>query len=174
MEIQLTAKHLKVTPAIKGYVNEKMEKAQKYFDHIIWAQVFLSVEKRAHNAEIVVHAAKQTFRALATAADLYSAVDLASDKIDAQLKKYKEKLKDRYKTRPDDLPVVEGNGAAIKASVIKQVVKPTSPEDAAAEMETLGQTFRMYLDKNTQQIHVIYRRVDETFGIIQPVKKAGR
>ena len=83
MEIQLTAKQLKVTPAIRSYVQEKMEKAQKYFDHIVWGQCILFIEKRAHNAEMVIHAPGQTFRALATAADLYSAVDLASDKIDA-------------------------------------------------------------------------------------------
>lgn len=177
MEIQLTAKHLKVTPAINDYVHEKMSKAQKYFDHIVWGQVFLSVEKRAHNAEFVIHAPRQTFRALATAADLYSAVDLASDKIDHQLKKYKERLKDRHKGSKEG--VVEAAAAldgapAIKASVVKQQVKPMTAEEAAAEMESLGQTFRMYQDRDSQQIHVIYRRSDETFAIIQPVKKAGR
>ena len=177
MEIQLTAKHLKVTPAINDYVHEKMEKAQKYFDHIVWGQAFLSVEKRAHNAEFVIHAPRQTFRALATAADLYSAIDLASDKVDAQLKKYKERLKDRHKGRlADERPVVAPADAApaIKASIVKQPVKPMTPEQAAAEMESKGQTFRLYQDSGSQQIHVIYRRSDETFGIIQPVKKTGR
>lgn len=178
MEIQLTAKHLKVTPAINDYVHEKMEKAQKYFDHIVWGQAFLSVEKRAHNAEFVIHAPRQTFRALATAADLYSAVDLASDKIDAQLKKYKERLKDRHKTREEAASEAsvgtETATATLKATVVKQPVKPMSPEEAAAEMETLGQTFRLYQDRDSHQIHVIFRRSDETFGIIQPVKKTGR
>lgn len=177
MEIQLTAKHLKVTPAINDYVHEKMEKAQKYFDHIVWGQAFLSVEKRAHNAEFVIHAPRQTFRALATAADLYSAVDLASDKIDAQLKKYKERLKDRHKTREESAAggvALEAPAATLKASVVKQAVKPMSPEEAAAEMEQLGQTFRMFQDRDSHQIHVIFRRSDETFGIIQPVKKTGR
>jgi putative sigma-54 modulation protein len=176
MEIQLTAKHLKVTPAINDYVHEKVEKAQKYFDHIVWCQAFLSVEKRAHNAEFVIHAPRQTFRALATAADLYSAVDLASDKIDAQLKKYKERLKDRHKVRETDVVAATAPeaAAAIKAAIIKQPVKPMTPEQAAAEMESKGQTFRLFQDENSQQIHVIYRRSDETFGIIQPVKKTGR
>jgi putative sigma-54 modulation protein len=176
MEIQLTAKHLKVTPAINGYVHEKLEKAQKYFDHIVWGQAFISVEKRAHNCEFVIHAPRQTFRALATAADLYSAVDLASDKIDSQLKKYKERLKGRHKGR--DLDAEPAAAAvetpAIKASIVKQAVRPMSPEEAAAEMESLGLDFRLFQDKGSQQIHVIYRRPDETFGIIQPVKKTGR
>ncbi len=87
MEIQLTAKQFNITPALREYVQQKMGKTQKYFDHIVWGQAFLFVEKRSHKAEMIVHAPGQTFRALATAADLYSAIDLASDKIDAQLKK---------------------------------------------------------------------------------------
>jgi putative sigma-54 modulation protein len=97
MEIQLTAKQLKITPALREYVQQKMAKTQKYFDHIVWGQAFLFVEKRSHKAEMIVHAPGQTFRALATAADLYSAIDLASDKIDAQLKKHKERIKARHK-----------------------------------------------------------------------------
>ena len=176
MEIQLTAKHLKVTPAINDYVHEKMEKAQKYFDHIVWGQAFLSVEKRAHNAEFVIHAPRQKFRALATAADLYSAIDLASDKIDTQLKKYKERLKDRHKPGKAEAEeaVAEPAAPTIKAAVIKQAVRPMTPEEAAAEMEQLGQTFRLFQDKLSHQIHVIYRRDDESYGILQPVKKAGR
>jgi putative sigma-54 modulation protein len=175
MEIQLTAKQLKVTPAIHDYVHEKMEKAQKYFDHIVWGQAFLSVEKRSHNAEFVIHAPRQTFRALATAADLYSAIDLASDKIDAQLKKYKERLKDRHKGRASiEAAAAAAVPAAIKAAVIKQAVRPMTPEEAAAEMEALGHAFRLFQDKASHQIHVIYRRSDETYGILQPVKKSGR
>ena len=175
MEIQLTAKQLKVTPAISTYVREKMEKAQKYFDHIVWGQAFLSVEKRAHNAEFVIHAPRQTFRALATAADLYSAVDLVSDKIDTQLKKYKERLKDRHKTREiieTAAPVAAA--APIRTAIVKQTVTPMTPEQAAAELEAQGQAFRLFQDRDSHQIHVIYRRSDETYGILQPVKKVGR
>src|SRR5882757_7632825 len=65
MEIQLTAKQLKITPALREYVQQKMGKTQKYFDHIVWGQAFLFVEKRSHKAEMIVHAPGQTFRALA-------------------------------------------------------------------------------------------------------------
>lgn len=174
MDIQLTAKHIKVTPAIRAYVEQKLEKAQKYFDHIVWGSAFLSVEKRAHQAEFVVHAARQTFRAQAVAADLYSAVDLASDKIDGQLKKYKERLKDRHKGLPP--PAAAGlppapPAAALRIARVKQPVKPITPEEAAQELESLGQAFRLFQDKDTEQIHVIYRRSDDTYGVVQPVKR---
>ncbi|MDE2039102.1 MAG: ribosome-associated translation inhibitor RaiA [Elusimicrobia bacterium] len=174
MEIQVTAKHLKVSPALSDYLREKMEKAQKYFDHIVWGQAILSVEKRSHNAEFVIHAPGQTVRSLATAADLYAAIDLASDKIDAQLKKYKERLKERYKAREQAASPLEEAGSAIQPAVIKQPVEPMTADEAAAEMESMGQEFRLYQDKTSHQIHVIFRRGDDTLAIIQPVKKLGR
>jgi putative sigma-54 modulation protein len=174
MEIQLTAKQLKVTPALRDYVQQKMGKAQKYFDHIVWGQAFLFVEKRAHKAEMIVHAPGQTFRALATAADLYSAIDLASDKIDAQLKKHKERVKTRHKSKTSET-MSEAVPPTITAfSVVRQQVEPTTPEGAIEELESAGQQFLAYLDKDTDQIHIVFRRSDETFGVVQPVRKTKR
>ncbi len=174
MEIQLTAKQLKITPSLREYVQQKMSKAQKYFDHIVWGQAFLFVEKRAHKAEMIVHAPGQTFRALATAADLYSAIDLASDKIDAQLKKHKERVKTRHKpktseTMSDALPPV-----TTTFSVVRQHVEPSSPERAIEEMEAAGHDFYAFLDRDTDQIQIVFRRIDETYGIVQPVRKTKR
>lgn len=173
MDIHLTARHLKVTPAIRAYVREKIERAQKYFDHIVWAQVVLFIEKRTHKAEVVLHAQRQTFRALASAADLYSAVDLASDKIDGQLKKYKERLKDHHKGGEKAL-ASDGAAAAAPApafSVIRQPVAPMAASEAVEEMEERGQVFRLYHDRDSGQIQVVYRRSDESYGVLQPVKK---
>src|SRR5581483_6596375 len=153
MEIHLTAKHIKVTTPINDYVHQKMEKSQKYFDHIIWGQAFLSVEKRAHNCEFVIHAPRQTFRALATAADLYSAVDLASDKIDAQIKKFKERLKGKHKNHDEEAAAPPAAGP-LKPQVIKQAVVPMSPEEAVEEMESLGLAFRLFQDRDSHQINV--------------------
>jgi putative sigma-54 modulation protein len=166
MEIQLTAK--------REYVQAKMGKAQKYFDHIVWGQAFLFVEKRTHKAEMVIHAPGQTFRALATAADLYSAIDLASDKIDAQLKKHKERVKTRHKAKTSETMSEAVPPATTEFSVIRQSVEPTSPERALEELEASGQQFLAYLDRDTEQIHVVFRRTDETFGIVQPVRKTRR
>lgn len=175
MEIQLTAKQLKVTPALRDYVQQKMGKAQKYFDHIVWGQAFLFVEKRAHKAEMVVHAPGQTFRALATAADLYSAIDLASDKIDAQLKKHKERLKSRHKPKASETLAaapLPSDGPAF--TVTKQAVAPTTPEKALDELESSGRRFLVFLDAATDQVHVAFRREDESFGVVQPIRRSKR
>ncbi len=171
MKIHITARHLKVTPAINNYVAQKVEKAQRYFDHIVWAQVVLFIEKRAHKAEIVLHAPRQTFRVMATAADLYSAVDLASDKIDHQLKKYKERLRDHHKT-PE--PLVEDAAPAaapLAIPIIRAEVSPITAEEAVTRMEDLGHDFLMFQDRRTKQIHVVYRRGDDSYAVLQPVRK---
>ena len=174
MEIQITAKQLKVTPALRDYVQQKMGKAQKYFDHIVWGQAFLFVEKRAHKAEMIVHAPGQTFRSLATAADLYSAIDLASDKIDAQLKKHKERVKVRHKPKASETMSTALPPTTTTFSIVRQHVQSCTPESAIDEMEAAGHSFLAYLDRDTDQIHVVFRRSDETFGIVQPVRKSKR
>src|SRR5271156_525876 len=158
MEIQLTAKQLKVTPPLRDYVQQKMGKAQKYFDHIVWGQAFLFVEKRAHKAEMIVHAPGQTFRALATAADLYSAIDLASKKTDARRKKHKERVKTRHKAKTSETMSEAVPPTSTTFSVVRQSVEATSPESAVEEMEASSQQFRVFLDRDTDQIHVVFRR----------------
>ena len=177
MQIHITARNTRLTAAIRNYVEEKFQKAQRHFSHIIWAQAVLSVEKRSHQAEMVVHASRQTFRALAKGVDLYSAIDLASDKIDAQLKKYKDRLKDRHKAGPGDpaeLLAVASEGP-LRFSVIKQVpVRPMTREEAADEMDRLGFTFWLFLDRTSNQVNLIYRRTDESYGLLQPARRDGK
>ncbi|MEE8425312.1 MAG: ribosome-associated translation inhibitor RaiA [Elusimicrobiota bacterium] len=177
MKIQITGRHIRVTPALKAYISKKLSKAEKYFEKITWAQVMLSVEKRVHKAEVVLHAGKQTLRALAKAVDLYAAVDLASDKIDAQLRKYKERLKGRHRKAPPapKMAAEHMDPTPVHFSVVKRVnLEPMSAADAAQEMDRLGYNFWMYHDKESRQVSVIFRRLDESFGLIQPTKRVGR
>lgn len=174
MKIHITGRHIKLTKAIHAYIEKKLPKTQKYFRQIVWAQVMITVEKRAHICEIVIHASKQTFRSMARAADLYAAVDLASDKIDTQLRKYKERLKDRHKNAVSaaELAPLEPEPRQIRFSVVKRLeMVPMTPERAAAEMDQMGYNFWMFRDENSNQVNVIFRRLDDTFGLLQPVSK---
>ena len=177
MIIHTTAKHLQLTEPIRNYVQEKVRKVQKYCNQITPVQVVLSVEKRVHRAEIIVHAPKQTFRALAQSSDLYAAIDLASDKIDAQLKKHKERLRDHHARGADSL-MENPAGEFIEASrfsVVKQVpMRPMSRETAAGEMESVGHSFWMFFDEESRQVQVIFRRQDDSYGILKPVKWSGK
>lgn len=173
MKIHITGRHIRLTKAIREYIDRKLSKAEKHFSQIVWAQVLLSVEKRTHQAEIVLHAGHQTFRSMAKAADLYAAVDLASDKIDGQLRRYKERLKSRHKNAvPAPVAAAQAEEAQpVRFSVVKKVaLVPMSADAAAREMERLGYAFWMFQDQDSRQVNVIFRRQDESFGLLQPAK----
>lgn len=174
MKIHITGRHVRLTKSIRAYIEKKLPKAQKYFRQIVWAQVLISVEKRSHECEIVIHASKQTFRSLAKAADVYAAIDLASDKIETQLRKYKERLKDRHKGAiPVPATAIEELAPqAVNFSVVKKLaMRPMTPENAAQEMDEMGYNFWMFKDEKTRQVNVIFRRLDDSFGLLQPAKK---
>ncbi|OIO12127.1 MAG: ribosomal subunit interface protein [Elusimicrobia bacterium CG1_02_63_36] len=174
MKIHVTGRHMRLTKPIQNYVDEKVSKAQRYFDNIVWAQVLLSVEKRSHQCEIILHASKQTFRSLATSSTLYAAIDMASDKIDTQLRRYKDRVKGRNKKgRASATQALseEMDPTPVRFSVVKQVpLIPMTADEAAQQMEDLGYTFWMFQDSETKQVNVIFRRLDESFGLLQPTK----
>ncbi|MBI4678898.1 MAG: ribosome-associated translation inhibitor RaiA [Elusimicrobia bacterium] len=172
MKIHLTARRLKITEAIERYVMQKLEKAEKYFDHLVWAQVVLFIEKRTHKAEIVIHGARQTFRALAAAGDLYSAIDLASDKMDAQIKKYKDRLRDHHKApEAEAVPARGGACAPVELAVVKAAVRTVTPQEAAFQLDESGHNFMLFEDQESRQINMIYRRSDDSYCVVQPVRK---
>ena len=173
MTVQIVARHVKLTKSLKDYIRERLDKLQHYFDQIVWVQVILTMEKKVCRAEIVAHAARQTFKAGAETVDMYASVDEASDKIDTQVKKYKARMKDH---RADENPLAQSAeampAADIRFSVTKQVpVMPMSPDDAAFEMERLGYNFWVFLDEDSKQLNVVFKRQDNTYGLLQPVKK---
>jgi putative sigma-54 modulation protein len=94
MKLQLTGRHVEVTPAIREFVEKKFSKLEKHFDHITSIQVIIDVEKSEHKAEATVLVPGKDLFAHAKSENLYTAIDLLMDKIDAQLLKYKAKLKD--------------------------------------------------------------------------------
>jgi putative sigma-54 modulation protein len=95
MDIKITAKNIKLTPAIKDFINTRVSKIENFCDHIVSAQVLISVEKKIHQkAEIILHTgAKTTINASAVESNLYKAIDAAAVKAEAQAKKIKTKPK---------------------------------------------------------------------------------
>ncbi len=91
MNLNITGHHLEVTPAIKTYVNDKLARVVRHFDHVIDASVTLSVEKLIQKAEVTLHVRGKDIHAEATDENLYAAIDLLSDKIDRQVLRHKDK-----------------------------------------------------------------------------------
>ena len=94
MHIQLTGHHVEITPALRQFVTDKMERIARHFDHIGNVHVVLSVEKLLQKAEATIHLQRGTVFADAVAEDMYAAIDVLIDKLDRQVKKQKEKSTD--------------------------------------------------------------------------------
>ena len=96
MNLNVSGHHLEVTPAIRGYVQEKLERVKRHFDHVIDAHVILSVDKLRQKAEVTLRVRGKDIHCACEEQDLYAAIDLLVDKLDRQVLKYKE----RHSGRP--------------------------------------------------------------------------
>jgi putative sigma-54 modulation protein len=178
MELNITARHLKLTTPIAEYAQKKLEKAHRYLDPIIWAQVILDVEKNRHIAEFVIHAMGRTFTAKAESIDLYAAIDLTSDKMDEQLRRYKERrtphrtqrgLKSRkapWAQLPQDISGIPDS----RISSMRVVrLSPLSLQEAIRTMEQSDSAHWVFLNKENERVTVIYRKPDKTFGVVESI-----
>lgn len=95
MNLNLSGHHVDLTPALRDYVNTKMQRIERHFDRLIGANIVLTVEKLLHKAEATIHAGGINLHAHAVEADMYAAIDTLTDKLDEQARRHKEKLHDR-------------------------------------------------------------------------------
>ena len=96
MQLNITGHHVEVTDSLKAYVSEKLERLEKHFDHVNNVHVILSVEKLRQKSEATVHVNGASLFADSTEEDMYASIDSMVDKLDRQIKKHKEKLKDHH------------------------------------------------------------------------------
>lgn len=91
MNLHITGHHLEVTPAIRDYVNAKLDRVTRHFDHVIDVNVIMSVEKLEQKVEATIHVSGKDIFAEVRDGDMYAAIDLLADKLDRQVLKHKEK-----------------------------------------------------------------------------------
>jgi putative sigma-54 modulation protein len=180
MQINITARHLKLSPAISDYVQKKLEKANRFLDHLIWAQVVLDVSKQRHSAEIIIHAAGHTFTAKEESVDLYAAIDLASDNLDEQLRRYKERKRERRPENPrrtgrtkswqedSAITLEEPIDSRVSSTRLLHLV-PLSVNEAITAMEESESAHWIFLNRDTRRVTVLYRKPDKTFGVVESI-----
>ena len=98
MQLNLTGHHVEITQSLRDYVNEKLVKLERHFDHVTNVNVVLTVEKQQQRAEASVNVSKGQLFADASNADMYAAIDALVDKLDRQILKHKEKLTDHHRS----------------------------------------------------------------------------
>jgi putative sigma-54 modulation protein len=100
MQLNITGHHVEITPPLRAYVTEKMQRLSRHFDHVISISVILKVEKHQQLAEGTVNAGGKTLFATDTDADMYAAIDGLIDKLDRQVRRLKDRLRDHHHVKP--------------------------------------------------------------------------
>lgn len=191
MAITVSGRKMNVTPAIKDYVDEKIGRALEVFDSAAMdAEVVLRTEKNpaiSLNAicEVTVNAKGAVIRVAESAEDMYAAIDLASDKVARQLRKYKTRIVERRGGRgsirhlqpdeldiPDVIPTEPEEDDDLLVRLKEVEMEPMTEEHALVQTDLLGHGFFVYFDQDAHQIQVIYHRKNGGYGIIRPIINA--
>jgi len=179
MNAIVKGKNLEITPPLKEYALEKVGRIEKYFDRILKTEIEMSVEKNPKISEnqvveVTIFSNGPIIRARESASDMYQAIDLVSNKLEKQARRVKSKLIDRshHAKNPfkNSTPVFEEEEE--KEPVIVKTksfpLKPMTPEEAALQMELLGHDFFVFINADTEETNVVYRRRDGNYGLIEP------
>lgn len=172
MQVTVTFRHMEPSEPLRQYVLQKIEKVKKYLREPIDVHCVLSVEKFRHIADVTINSNGATIKGQEVTEDMYSAVDLVTSKIERQVSKYKERLKD-HKTEPasDLLPLKVQVLSGEEPKVIETenyFIKPMNLEEAIMQMDLLDNNFLVFRNSETGRINVIYRRKDGNYGLIEP------
>jgi putative sigma-54 modulation protein len=179
MQVTTTFRHMEQSDALKSYAEEKLERVAKYIDAPINAQVYFAVEKKIrHIVEIVITAKGVNTKAAEATNDMYAAVDAVIDKIERQLKRYKEKIK-AHKPNGDErgrqiskkivqAESIESSAEPVIIRTKTETAKPMSVDEAVMQMDLLHKDFIVFTDSVNNEFSVLYRRKDGNFGLIEP------
>ncbi|MBW2039507.1 MAG: ribosome-associated translation inhibitor RaiA [Deltaproteobacteria bacterium] len=175
MQINMTFRHLELTPSLKDYIGEKLQKVKKYLHEPIEVHVVLSAEKFRHTIEVSIMADNGIIiNGVESTEDIHAAIDNVMDKIERQIKKQLDKLK-RPKTRGYDFKMhvlySEEGDKEKRPKIIKSKnysAKPMSMEEAIEQLKALENDFIIFTNDQTETINVIYRRKDGNYGLIEP------
>jgi putative sigma-54 modulation protein len=173
MAITVRGKNLDITPALKDYVEKRVKKVTKYFDKTGDISVILKVEKGRHQVEVTVPVSGILLRGEESTSDMYVSIDQVMDKIEKQIEKYKTKLERKFRNggfRADVANSVTAPEPEISELVRTKrfAVKPMDAEEAILQMNLINHDFFMFLNTETEQVNVVYRRKDGLFGLIEP------
>ncbi|WP_027623693.1 ribosome hibernation-promoting factor, HPF/YfiA family [Clostridium lundense] len=173
MRITVTGKNIEITNALRNMVEKKLEKLSKYFNPDVEAHATLSVQKNRQIIEVTIPFNGVILRGEESNEDMYASIDLVIDKLERQIRKQKTKLQRRnhgdslkFQTIPD---IDDRSGQESRIVKTKKfAIKPMSEEEAVLQMELLGHNFFVYESADTQEVHVVYKRKDGNYGLIEP------
>lgn len=161
------------TDAIKGYIENKLARLDKYFQdsNEIEANVLTKVNGKKQTIEVTIPTKHFTLRNEETNEDLYAAVDKIVDKLERQIRKNKEKINKKVnKTLINDFEYDLVDELSEDEKIVKRKnveLKPIDEEEAIIQMEMLGHSFFVYKDVDTNEVCILYKRKNGNYGIIE-------
>ena len=174
MRYTITGRNIDVTQGLREAVEDKLGKLEKYFTPDTEAVVTLSVQRELQKIEVTIPVKGSIIRAEESSTDMYVSIDLVEEIIERQIKKYRKKLIDKKQSAQAFSALFmeeeeDVHDEEIRIEKTKHFdMKPMYPEDACLEMELLGHNFYMFLNAETDQISVVYKRKANSYGLIEP------
>jgi len=173
MQTSVTFKNLDPSNHLKSYVSDKLDRFDKYLHNPGEANVVLSVEKFRHIAEVNIVGDRMTINGKEETEDMYSAIDMVLDKLEKQIKRSKQKIRDRRagkgKSRPAMADMEGLDEDAEGRLMIKNIeYKPMDVDEAIMQMDLVEDSFLVFTNARSDRVNVLYRRKDGNYGLIQP------
>ena len=175
MQTSVTFKNIDPSDHLKSYVGDKLDRFDRFLDNPAEANVVLAVEKFRHIAEINISGDRLSINGKEETVDMYSAIDMVLDKLEKQIKKSKEKIRERRsasKNRNRD--ILDEFSGTPDDDVERQIkvrnieYKPMDVEEAVLQMDLIEDDFLVFTNARSDKINVLYRRRDGHYGLIQP------
>ena len=174
MRYTYTGLNMEVTPGLKAAVEKKIGKLDHFFTPDTEVIVAMSTQKDRQKIEVTIPIKGNTIRAEESSSDMYVSIDLVEEIIERQIRRYRKKLIDRKQAavsfsqafieEEDEPPEDEIQIVRTK----KFAIKPTNPEEACLQMVMLAHNFYVFLNSDTDQVNVVYKRKNGTYGLIEP------
>lgn len=172
MKFIISGKNLTVTEGLRTAVTEKIGKLEKYFTEDTEIHVTLSTQKERQKIEVTIPMKGNIVRAEQESNDMYVSIDLVEEIIERQLRKYKTKIIEKQQAAVNlskSFIEEDYDDEEIKIFRTKRfAVKPMDAEEACVQMELLGHNFFVFRNAETDEVNVVYKRKENTYGLIEP------
>lgn len=185
MKVTYSGHNLKITDDLHAHILKRADKIESRFGGMHELNVVLKAEKHRFDAEMIVTAPRVSFYAKSHTDEVVSAIDSAADKIVSQIRRYRDRVKDRRNVAPhrevvarlnpngeEEMPlevdVTEGT-PAIVAMQEKFASKPLTVTEAAIELQASNAAFLLFLNAETRQVNLLYEIAKGTYGWVEPL-----
>jgi ribosome hibernation promoting factor len=172
MQISVTFRQIEPSEALKNYITERLSKFKRYLEGPVEAHVVLGLEKFRHQADVTIDNNGRIIKGREENIDMYAAIDLVMDKIDMQLKKFRDKQRGPKGDRTARTTAVEAEAEEAPAQPTlrrKQVeVRPLQVDDAVDLLQTGGDDLLVFTNVANGGLNILYRRQDGNLVLVVP------